>query len=83
MEKMDRTSADGNLARMDATLNDLKTYVERAAQECIAAHEVEADVWRRVLQLGKQHIPPDLVVARLRGIPIATRGHDLQIEHPV
>jgi hypothetical protein len=54
MTKMDRTSADGNLARMDATLNDLKTYVERAAQERIAAHEVEADVWRRVLQLGKQ-----------------------------
>ena len=34
-------------------------------------------------QGSARHIPPDLVVARLRGIPIATRGHDLQIEHPV
>lgn len=54
MEKMDQTRTDCNRARMDDTLNDLKTYVERAAQERIAAHEVEADIWRRVLQLGKQ-----------------------------
>jgi len=54
MEKMDQTRTDCNLARMDATLKDLKTYVERAAQERLAAHEVEATIWRRVLQLGKQ-----------------------------
>ena len=54
MEKMDQTSADCNRDRMDHTLNDLKTYVARAAQEGIAAHEVEAAIWDRVLQLGKQ-----------------------------
>ena len=54
MEKMDQLSADCNHAPMDHTLNDLKTYVERAAQEGTAAHEVEAAIWSRVLQLGKQ-----------------------------
>ena len=29
------------------------------------------------------HIPPDLVVGRLRGILIAARDQDLQVEHPV
>jgi hypothetical protein len=54
MEKMDHTRTNGNLARMDDTLKDLKTYVERAAQERLAAHEVEATLGRRVLQLGQQ-----------------------------
>lgn len=39
---------------MDHTLNDLKRYVERAAEQGVAAHEVEADLWRRVLRLGYQ-----------------------------
>ena len=54
MEKMDHTRTDCHRTRMEDTLHDLKTYGERAAQERIAAHEVEADMWRRVLQLGKQ-----------------------------
>ncbi len=54
MEKMDQPSANCNHARMDETLNDLKIYVERAAQEGTAVHEVEAALWSRVLQLGKQ-----------------------------
>ena len=29
------------------------------------------------------HIPPNLVVGRVRRIPIPSRGEDLQIEHPV
>jgi hypothetical protein len=32
---------------------------------------------------GISHIPPNLVVGRLRTILIASRGEDLQIEHPV
>jgi len=29
------------------------------------------------------HIPPNLVVGRLKRILIASRGEDLQVEHPV
>jgi hypothetical protein len=54
MEKMDQTSADCKRERMNHTLNDLKTYVERAAGEGVAAHEVETRIWRQVLQLGYQ-----------------------------
>lgn len=54
MEKMDQTSADCKRERMDHTLNDLKAYVERAAREHTAAHEVETGIWRQVLQLGHQ-----------------------------
>jgi hypothetical protein len=28
-------------------------------------------------------IPPNLVVRRLRRIPVAARGEDLQVQHPV
>jgi len=52
MEKMEQTSADCKPESMDRTLNDLKSYVERAAKQGLAAHEVEADIWRRVLRLG-------------------------------
>ncbi len=54
MEKMEQTSADCNPERMDHTLNDLKRYVERAAEQGVAAHEAEAEIWHRVLQLGRQ-----------------------------
>lgn len=54
MEKMEQPSADCNPERLDHTLNDLKSYVERAAQQGLSAHEVEADIWRRVLRLGHQ-----------------------------
>jgi hypothetical protein len=54
MEKMEQTRADCNPECMDETLNDLKSYVARAAQQGVAAHEIEADVWRQVLRLGRQ-----------------------------
>ena len=54
MEKMDQTRADCKRERMDHTLNDLKTYVERSAREGTAAHEFETGIWRQVLQLGYQ-----------------------------
>jgi hypothetical protein len=54
MEKMEQTSADCNPEHLDHTLNDLKNYVKRAAEQGLAAHAVEADIWRRVLRLGHQ-----------------------------
>src|SRR5688572_23433245 len=39
---------------MDQALNDLKGYVAMAAAQGFAAHEVEADIWRRVLRRGHQ-----------------------------
>ena len=54
MEKMEQMSADCNPESMDQALNDLKSYVERAAEQGFAAHEVEAGIWRRVLRLGHQ-----------------------------
>jgi hypothetical protein len=55
MEKMEQTRVDCNLERMDHTLSDLKRYVERAAEQGVAAHEAEADLWRRVLRLVSSH----------------------------
>jgi hypothetical protein len=49
MEKIEQTRADYHPERMDHTLNDLKIYVERAAQQGLAAQEGEADMWCRVL----------------------------------
>ncbi len=54
MESMAKTRPDYNREDLDLTLNDLKAYVERAAREGVAAHEVEAGIWHRVLQLGHQ-----------------------------
>lgn len=54
MEKMAQISSDCNCASMSDTLSDLQRYVERAALEGTAAHDVEAGLWRRVLQLGQQ-----------------------------
>ena len=54
MEKMEQTSTNCNPEHLHHTLNDLKSYVERAAEEGLAAHEVEAGIWRRVLRLGHQ-----------------------------
>jgi hypothetical protein len=38
---------------------------------------------RTVIAVRKRHIPPNLVVGRLRTTLIASRGEDLQVEHPV
>jgi hypothetical protein len=54
METMEQTSTNGNPEHMDHPLKDLKSYVERAAEEGLAAHEVEAGIWRRVVRLGHQ-----------------------------
>ena len=54
MEQMPQTSDACHRDAMAHTWTDLKGYVDRAAQQGIAAHEVEAGIWRRVLQLGHQ-----------------------------
>jgi hypothetical protein len=54
MQIMAQSHADGKPDELAHTLNDLKAYVERAAREGAAAHEVEAGIWHRVLQLGHQ-----------------------------
>ena len=54
MANMNQTRVDCNPERMDQALNDLKGDVAMAAAQGFAAHEVEADIWRRVLRLGHQ-----------------------------
>ncbi len=54
MENMAKTRTDCNSNELEPTLNDLKAYVERAARQGVAVHEVEAGIWHRVLHLGHQ-----------------------------
>ena len=54
MTMMTSTGTEGNSASLDHTLSELKSYVETAAQDGVAAHEVEHELWRRVVLLGKQ-----------------------------
>jgi hypothetical protein len=54
MEIMAKPLTDGNYDGLEPALNDLKASVERAAREGVTAHEVEAGIWHRVLQLGHQ-----------------------------
>ena len=54
MENMTQSRSESNGEALDLALNDLKAYVERSARQGVAAHEVEAGIWRRVLQLGRQ-----------------------------
>ena len=52
MESMTQPRSDSNRDELELALNDLKAYVATSAQEGIAAHEAEAGIWQRVLQLG-------------------------------
>ena len=54
LENMAKTRTDCNSNELEPTLNDLKAYVERAARQGVAVHEVEAGIWHRVLHLGHQ-----------------------------
>ena len=54
MESMTQTCPDSNHEAWEPALNDLKAYVQRAARQGSAAHEAEAGIWHRVLQLGHQ-----------------------------
>ena len=54
MESMAKPRSDCNPEGLTLTLSDLKDYVEQAAQQGVAVHEVEAGIWHRVLQLGHQ-----------------------------
>jgi hypothetical protein len=52
MESMTQPCSDSNHDELELALNDLKAYVARSARQGIAAHEAEAGIWQRVLQLG-------------------------------
>src|SRR5205809_7224105 len=52
MESMTQPRSDSNRDELELALNDLKASVTTSAQEGIAAHEAEAGIWQRVLQLG-------------------------------
>ena len=52
MESMAQTRSDSNRDELELALNDLKAYVERAARQGIAAHEVEAGIWQSGLATG-------------------------------
>jgi hypothetical protein len=54
MVSMAKPFTDGNPNELEPTLNDLKAYIEQAARQGVAAHEAEAGIWHRVLQLGHQ-----------------------------
>ena len=54
MESMAQTQTDGHRDGFAPALNDLKASVERAARQGVAAHEVEAGMWHRVLPGGHQ-----------------------------
>ncbi len=52
MESMTQPRSDSNRDELELALHDLKAYVAKSAQEGLAAHEAEAGIWQRVLQLG-------------------------------
>ena len=52
MESMTQPRSESNRDELELALHDLKAYVATSAQEGIAAHEAEAGMWQRVLQLG-------------------------------
>ena len=54
MESMTQSQSESNCDALEVALTDLKGYVERSARQGGAAHEVEAGIWQRVLQLGRQ-----------------------------
>jgi hypothetical protein len=54
MESMTQPRSDRNQDALELALHDLKASVARSAREGLAAHEAEAGIWQRVLQLGHQ-----------------------------
>jgi hypothetical protein len=54
MESMTQPRSDSNHDELELALHDLKASVARSARQGIAAHEAEAGIWQRVLQLGHQ-----------------------------
>ena len=51
---MAEVAAFGNLEELTEMAQGLATFVQRAAVEGTAAHEVEKGVWQRVLAMGRQ-----------------------------
>ena len=51
---MAEMAAFDNVEELTGMANDLATFVQRAAVEGTAAHEVEKGVWQRILAMGRQ-----------------------------
>ncbi len=88
MESMTQTCPDSNHEAWEPALNDLKAYVQRAARQGIAAHEAEAGIWQRVLQLGHQalgllfHLVGPGDVGETIVLPDGQEVHRLETRHP-
>jgi hypothetical protein len=51
---MAEMAAFGNVKGLSAMADDLATFVRQAAVEGVAAHEVEKEIWQRLLAMGRQ-----------------------------
>lgn len=88
MEKMDHTSTASNPVPMTHTLNGLKGSVGRASQQGIAAHEIEAGMWRRVLPYVHQSLERLFALVGAGdagdsgGLPDGRKSRRLEDRHP-
>ena len=53
---MAENAPDGKLERLLGAATDLFDFVQQAAEEGKAIHEVEESIWRRMLQLGHEAV---------------------------
>jgi hypothetical protein len=54
MNSMDQTKENFNVNRLHEQVKQLTAHVEASVQQGTAAHEVEREVWSRVLAMGRQ-----------------------------
>ncbi len=54
MNSMDQTKENFNVNRLHEQVKQLTAHVEASVQQGTAAHEVEQEVWSRVLAMGRQ-----------------------------
>ena len=50
---MAETAAFDNIGQLTGMAEDLATFVQQAVVDGTAAHEVEREVWKRVLAMGR------------------------------
>ena len=54
MSKMHETHPKGNNPSLHAQLDDIIRFIETAVEDRVAVHEVEAGLWSRMLNLGRE-----------------------------
>ncbi len=54
MNSMNQTKENFNVNRLQEQVKQLTAHVEASVQQGTAAHEVEQEVWSRVLAVGRQ-----------------------------